>query len=235
MVLSGVGFGFPSPHAGVAMLIIWGFRIRFRTTATVEFFCPCCGGDRHGDLRTARRWFAAFWIPLVPLKEVGQVVECTTCRTRFDPAAASQSTTAALSVVLANAVRVLTAIIVRSGDHHDEALRSAAVTGIRRATDDYDDATLASDVAAVEPWLAEQYVDPLADGLHVAGKERLLADLVTVALAGGTVTEDQRRVIDLAGRGLGLTPVHVTGIVASVAAARTPEPHPPADDASPGA
>ncbi len=217
------------------MLLIWGFRIRFRTTATLEFFCPRCGGDRLGDLRTARRWLTVFWVPLIPLKEAGEVVECATCRSRFEPAVADQLTTVALSMVLANAVRALTAMIVRTGDQHDGAVRTTAVADIRRAIDGYDDTTLSSDVAAMEPWQAAQYVGPLAAGLQVAGKERLLADLVGVALAGGTVTDDQRRVVDLAGRGLGLTPAHVTGIVASVAAARTPEPHPPADDPAPGA
>lgn len=220
------------------MLIIFGFRIRFRTTGTIAFFCPRCGGDRMGDQRTARRWFTVFWIPVIPLNQVGEVVECTTCHTRYEPDVADQPTTASLSEILGNAVRVLTAMIVRTGDTDNAAMRAAAVTDGRVVTDGYDDATLTSDVAAVEPAMAEQYVGPLAQGLQVAGKERLLGDLVRVALAGGTITPDQRRLIDLTGRGLGLTPAHVTGIVSSVVAARSPEPQPPAepptDDATPG-
>lgn len=210
------------------MLFIWGFKIRFRTTATLAFFCPRCGGDRQGERRTARRWFTFFWIPIIPLKEVGEVVECTTCRTRFEPAVADQPTTADLQLVLANAVRVLTAMIVRTGDASDPAMRAAAVADVRAVAADYTPDTLASDLAAVDPAQAEQYVGPLAQGIAVAGKERLVADLVRVALAGGTVTSDQRRVIDLIGRGLGLTPAHVTGIVSSVASARSPETPPPA-------
>ncbi len=220
------------------MLIIFGLRIRFRTIEVIQFFCPRCGGDRQGALRAARRWFTVFWVPLVPLKEVGRVVECGTCQSRFEPAVADQPTTADLSEVLRNAVRVLTAMIVRTGEADDAAMRAAAVAEVRAASDGYDDGLLASDVAGVDPSQAEQYVGPLATGLQVAGKERLLGDLVRVALAGGTVTTDQRRVLDLAGRGLGLTPAHVTGIVTSVVAARTPEPpraaEPPTDGATPG-
>lgn len=210
------------------MLLIWGFKIRFRTTATLAFFCPRCGGDRQGERRTARRWFTFFWIPLIPLKEVGEVVECTTCHTRFEPAVADQPTTANLQIVLANAVRVLTAMIVRTGDASDPAMAAAAVAAVQAVDGAYTASTLASDLAAVDPAQAEQYVGPLAEGIAVSGKERLVADLVRVALAGGTVTSDQRRVIDLIGRGLGLTPVHVTGIVSSVASARSPETPPPA-------
>lgn len=213
------------------MLLIFGFRIRFRTIATVAFFCPRCGGDRQGERRTARRWFTLFWVPLVPLNQVGEVVVCSTCHTRFEPDVADQPTTAALSEILGNAVRVLSAMVVRTsegeGDGAEAALRAAAVANVRKVDATYDDATLASDVAAVDPAVAGSYVTPLGAGLQVAGKERFLGDLVRVALAGGTLTADQRRVIDLAGRGLDLTPAHITGIVTSVVAARTTDPDAP--------
>lgn len=209
------------------MLVVFGFRIRFRTTATITFFCPRCGGDREGHLRVARRWFTCFFIPVLPLTQVGELVECTTCHTRYEPQVADQPTTALLSEILSNAVRVLAAMVVRTGDSSDARLRAAAIGLTRTVSSDYDDVTLASDVAAVETAAAEQYVAPLAEGLQTAGKERLLGGLVQVALAAGTITPDQRRLIDTVGRAMGLTPVHVTGIVSSVASARSPEPDPP--------
>lgn len=113
------------------MLLIFGVRIRFRTIGTVAFFCPRCGGDRQGDRRTARRWFTLFWLPVVPLDQVGEVVECSTCHTRFEPAVAEAPTTAALSEILGNAVRVLAAMVVRTGEPADPALRAAAVANVR--------------------------------------------------------------------------------------------------------
>ena len=208
------------------MLLVFGFRIRLSTVASLVLFCPTCGGDRVGARRSARRWFTLFWIPLIPLNRVGEVVECETCHTRYDPAVADQPTTASLAAILDDAVRVLTAMIVRTGRVDSAELRTTAVDHVARVLPAYDDAVLAGDVAALDPALAEQYVAPLADGLEVTGKERLVADLVRVAMADGTVTADQRRVIDLAGRGLGLTPTHVTGIVASAVADRTPDPDP---------
>jgi hypothetical protein len=208
------------------MLLVFGFKIRLSTVASLVLFCPTCGGDRVGARRSARRWFTLFWIPLLPLNRVGEVVECETCHTRYDPSVADQPTTASLAAILDDAVRVLTAMIVRTGRPESAVLRYAAVDHVARVLPAYDDAVLAGDVAALDPALAEQYVAPLADGLEVTGKERLVADLVRVAMADGTVTADQRRIIDLTGRGLGLTPTHVTGIVTSVVADRTPDPDP---------
>lgn len=216
------------------MLIIFGFRIRYRTTGRLMFFCPRCGGDRTGLQRSARRWFTIFWIPVIPLNGVGELVECTDCRTRFEPEVTDQPTTASLSETFANAVRVLTAMMVRTGEPFDAAMRTSALAAIRKVVPGYDEATLDNDVLAVDPAYAEQYVAPLAPGIEISGKERLVADLVRVALAGGTLTTDQRRVVDLAGRGLDLTPAHVTGIVTSVASAGSNEPgSPPADDTTP--
>jgi len=208
------------------MLLVFGFTVRFTTLAQLQFFCPRCGGDRTGARRAARRWFTLFWIPLIPMKRLGEVVECETCKTRFDSSVADQPTTADLAAVLDDAVRVLTAMIVRTGNTTSPALRSAAVTEVARVMAGYDDSVLTGDIVALDPALAERYVTPLADGLEVAGKERLVSSLVRVALSDDTVTADQRRVIEHVGRGLGLTPAHVTGIVTSVVSEREPDPDP---------
>lgn len=218
------------------MLLIFGFRVRFTPTGSVEFFCPQCGGDRHANLVTARRWFTLFFLPVIPLKVVGEYVQCATCNTHFKPNVLERPTTAGLSQVLSNAVRVLTVMVVGGGDRHDPAMRSAAIRNVQAVVADYDDTILSSDLAVVDPSQAEQYVHPLADGLEVSGKERFVADLIRVALAGGTITPNQRWLLDSTGRGIGLTPVHVTGIVSSVVSASTPTDHPasPTDPASEG-
>ena len=216
------------------MLLIWGFKVRRKTTGSVAFFCPRCGGDRNALVQSARRWFTFFWIPIIPLKQLGTVVTCGTCQTSFDEQVLDLPTTASLAEVLTNAVHALTLMVVRTGDPAHPGLRDHAVRDLHAAVAGYDASGLDRDLAAVDPALAEQYVAPLAAGLEVAGKERFVADLVRLALAGGTVTADQRRVLDLAGRGLGLTPVHITGIVSSVVAARSPEGLPPTEGTAPG-
>ena len=60
-------------------MIIWGWRVRKKTIGTGVFFCPGEGGDRNYEHKQARRWFTIFFIPLIPLKELGDFVECTSC------------------------------------------------------------------------------------------------------------------------------------------------------------
>jgi hypothetical protein len=212
------------------VIFFFGTRVRFKPTEAVVFFCPQCGGDRHGSRLLARMWFTLFFIPIIPMKTMGEYVQCGTCHTHFKPGVLDRPTTATLGEVLANATRVLSVMIVGGGDAHHDAMRAAAVRDVRVAVPDYDDDTLTSDLAAVNPTLAEQYVHPLADGLAVEGKERFLADLTRIALAGGTITANQRWLLDTIGRGMGLTPVHVTGVVSSVVAGSSEPEMPPATE-----
>jgi hypothetical protein len=66
-------------------MIIFGFRVLYRTTAQGVFFCPRCGAGRQYQLRVGRRWFTLFFIPVIPLNKVGGFVQCPACRTRYAP------------------------------------------------------------------------------------------------------------------------------------------------------
>lgn len=203
------------------MLLIFGFRTRTKTLETVVFFCPGCGGDRQGARQLVRRWFALFFVPIVPLNVLGEVVRCGTCARTYRPEVLQRPTTATLSQSLDNAIRALTVMIVGVGDRTSGPLRAKAVETIGSVAPGYTDATLDSDLAVMDPAMAAQYVAPLAEGIAPAGAERFLADLVRVATAAGTMTPPQRAIIDAAGRELGLSAAYVTGIVATAAPTAT--------------
>lgn len=209
------------------MLIIFGTKVRTSVIRAVVFFCPGCGGDRPGALCQARRWFTLFFLPVLPLKVVGEVVRCDTCKRMYPPTALERPTTGSVQDALTNAVRAVVVMVVATGDRGSSTLRGRAVQAIAMSVPGYADDTLEGDLAAIDPAFAEQYAAPLADGLEPAGRERFLADVVAVAVADGPLTPAQRDVVDQAGRGLGLSPAHVTGIVA------TASPAPPAPPSSP--
>ena len=109
------------------------------------------------------------------------------------------------------------------------ALRRRAVQHVRTAIPAYHQNQLDADLATVDPAAIAGHVAPLADHLAVEGKERIVAGMVQVALAAHTISSHQRWVLDRVGTSLGLTPVHVTGIISAVAAAVEPTAEDPAD------
>jgi hypothetical protein len=195
------------------MLLIWGFKIRAKVMGTVAFFCPRCGGDRTGLQKTARRWFTFFWIPIIPLKEVGQFVECETCHTTFDPEVLTLPTTTQMGRTLSDATYAITLMMVQTAGQPSAAMKAAAVRDLAVIVPGYDLDRLDREVGDVDPTTADRYVHDLGSHLEVAGKERFLADLVRLGRTDGDLNDAQRRLISDVGRGLGLTSAHITGVV----------------------
>lgn len=64
-------------------MLIFGFRTRFRTVDSGVFRCPNEAVDRHYEYKQARRWFTLFFIPVIPLKQQGEWVQCQGCGTQY--------------------------------------------------------------------------------------------------------------------------------------------------------
>lgn len=228
------------------MIIIWGRKGRWSVKKDQggQFFCPRCGGDRNWVLAALRYWFTLFWIPLFPMgKTVAEAVQCETCNSRFEPSVLQQPTANELSTQLQGSMRLGVAAVVRAGGGTGGPTAVEAVQ--RTGFAGYDDAALAHDVGELDVNGLDQHLAYLADALTLPGKEQFLGSLVHVAQADGTL-DAARPIVDRIGAGLGLSPAHVTGIIASpplvgeAPAAQVPSapdalalPPPPAPDTRP--
>ena len=200
------------------MLIIFGFKIRYKTVGKAHFSCPYCHTDRTGEQQVARRWMTLFLIPVIPLKVIGELLRCTVCGHRFDMGDAFEVPTLDVQhEIFSNAARVVTVLVTQAGGGTNPALRAEAIRSIAPAHSGYNDASLDGDMASLTPAQLDSYVQPLAAFLEDAGKENLVAQVARVALAAGTITNEQRRIIEMTGSALGMRPVHITGVVSSVA------------------
>jgi hypothetical protein len=65
------------------MIIIFGNKVRYKTIGSGRFYCPQCKTPRDYELRQARNWFALYFIPIVPLNQLGEFVTCLTCGMNF--------------------------------------------------------------------------------------------------------------------------------------------------------
>ena len=203
--------------------------IRARVDRTTPIFCPACGGDRTGEVCDGRRRIAIGPVAVLPWTRTEGHVRCTACDTQHPTECLDVLTSADLAMRLGDVSRILTATPVRAGDPGDRAMRRRAVQHVRTVIPGYHQNRLDADMVALDPAGVAVHVTPLADALEVAGKERLVADMVQVALAAHTISPHQRWLLDRAGTSLGLTPMHVTGIISAVAASVEPTAEDPAD------
>jgi hypothetical protein len=66
-------------------MIIFGTSNRFKTVQSGTFYCPHCQTTRNYELKQGKRYFSLYFIPLIPMGDLGQFVECQTCHLTFQP------------------------------------------------------------------------------------------------------------------------------------------------------
>ncbi|MEY9859248.1 tellurite resistance protein [Catenulispora sp. GAS73] len=200
-------------------MIIWGWKTVFRVIGSGVFSCPTCGADRNYERRKAQRFFTLFFIPLIPLKTVGEFIRCTYCKNDFRDSVLSRPTAAQFTDLLQNTVRAVMVNVLRRGGWDHPAARATAVQEISNAgAIGYTEAVLAQDMQVVPADLS-QLLAGLAGQLPDAGREALVTGATRVAAADGPVQPAERAVIDTVGAGLGMSQAHVAGIVGAVAPA----------------
>jgi tellurite resistance protein len=197
------------------VLLIFGLSVFFRTVGQGDFHCPNCGGDRHYRQRVARRWFTLFFIPVIPLNRVGEVVECATCRTRFNLDVLRMPTAEQMAEALPMAMRAAAAIVLAAGDPTGSAARARAVEAVRGyGFAEFDDGMLAADLAQSPDGAAEVIAQAGAQ-LTTEAREWFLAQVVRIALADGAIGTGERQALhEVAGR-LGMTPAHAVGVIST--------------------
>jgi hypothetical protein len=199
---------------GPTVLIILGLRVFYRTMAQGIFYCRRCGGDREYRHRAGRRWFTVFFLPVIPLNQVGEHVQCTTCRTRYVTEVLSQPTTARMQAALPAGMRAAVSAMLRSGDPSSPVSRQRAIEAvIGSGVPDYDEATLTADL--MQPFEAiRPALNQVGTQLTIQAREWYLAEVIRIALADGPLSETERQAALAIGADLGMTQAQVIGVVA---------------------
>jgi hypothetical protein len=195
------------------VIIIWGLRVVWSTIATGVFHCRKCGGDRNYRLRSGRRFFTLFFIPIIPLNKVGEHVRCETCKTRYVTEVLKAPTAAAMQAAVTDGVRGMVAIMLQAGDPSNVAARSKAIMVVTGAgVTGYDEAALVADLARpVADWRPS--IGAFGGQLQPVAKEWHLAEMIRLGLLDGPLTDNQRNAVIGIASDLGMTPAQAYGVI----------------------
>jgi tellurite resistance protein len=197
------------------VLLIFGLSVFFRTVGQGDFHCPNCGGDRHYRRRIARRWFTLFFIPVIPLNQVGEVVECTTCRTRYNLDVLRLPTARQMAAALPTAMRASAAAVLAAGDPAASAARARAVEAVRGyGMAEFDDGMLTADLER-SPGASADVIAQAGAQLTTEAREWFLAQVVRLALADGAIGAGERQALHAVAGRLGMTPAHTVGVIST--------------------
>lgn len=174
------------------------------------FFCPHCGGDRQYAHKQARRWFTIFFLPVIPLKVLGEYVECQTCRNAYAPAVLSMPTTAGLQDELVTAYREAAVWLLRAGGTGRTAAMSVLsdAAGRQWGEDELDTDLRVLDVAPLFDRLVT-----LGASLTEGGKERFLTACTEIAAGVGVLGTGDRDLLDRIAAALTMSPAHARGVI----------------------
>lgn len=197
------------------MLLIFGLSVFFRTVGQGDFHCPGCGGDRSYRRRAARRWFTLFFVPMIPLKHLGEVIECSACRSRFNLGALRLPTAAQMAEDLPTAMRAAACRVLLAGIATDTGARARAIEAVRGYGDQgFDDETLEADLSRPTHEGGEMIAKAGAQ-LTTEAREWFFAQAVRIALADGTITVGERQALHDVAQRLGMTTAHAVGVIST--------------------
>jgi uncharacterized tellurite resistance protein B-like protein len=201
------------------MFLIFGTRGVRSTQHRGRFFCPSCGRDTAYNHISVRRFFTLFFIPVIPLDQVGEYVECQRCNGTFrpevlsyDPRESQKDVHAEFEVVMR---RVISLMVGIDGEIHEGEVRVVSgifqqLTGHTLTADEVRKET--SSIRRARRALAK-YLPPMAGVLNDSGKEMILTAAVMVAAADGRLDESELDLIGEIGRHLEMSKAHVRGVM----------------------
>jgi hypothetical protein len=195
------------------LLLIWGLRVFYRTTGQGVFHCRRCGGDRQYRLRSGRRFFTLFFIPIIPLNKVGEHVQCLTCKTRYHTSALAAPTAEQMQAALPAGMRAAASALLRAGDQGNPAARRKAIEAITGAgAQGYDEGALDRDLAQPFEYVAPA-LNQVGAQLAVQAKEWFLAEVVRIGMADGPLSDSERHAAQGVAGDLGMTQAQAYGVI----------------------
>jgi zinc-ribbon family len=195
------------------LLIIGGWRVCYRTIGHGVFHCRRCGGDRRYRLRTGRRFFTLFFVPVIPLNKAGEHVQCLTCATRYHTGALALPTAEQMQAALPAGMRAAASAMLRAGDPGSPPSRRRAIDAITGAgAQHYDDAALDGDLARPPEHVAPA-LHQVGAQLAAQAREWFLAEVVRIGVADGPMSDTQRRAAQAVAGGLGMTQAQAYGVI----------------------
>ncbi|HLV34432.1 MAG TPA: zinc-ribbon domain-containing protein [Spirillospora sp.] len=67
------------------LFIVFGTKVKTEIVGEGEFFCPSCQTQRKYVRKRGKNYFSLYFIPLFPLGDVGEFIECQHCGRSYNP------------------------------------------------------------------------------------------------------------------------------------------------------
>src|SRR6185312_16552116 len=186
-------------------MIIFGTRTRMSVVERGQFHCPRCGPGQRYERKHAKRWFTLYFIPVFPVGDLGQFVECGLCHGTFKMEVLSLRLPPAVDVNLEAELKraMLRALLGQVAAHADAAQTLATYRKLTSLP--LTDQELARERTALAQVDAPAYFANFSKHLSPSQRERVLQSAIEGAQVSGTLSSHKMEELSRFGALLGLT------------------------------
>lgn len=206
-------------------MIIFGTKGVTTTSDRGAFFCPHCDHEQNYALKKVRRFFTLYFIPVIPISNLGEYVECDHCKgtyntevLNYNPHADRASLEAQFQAAAYNAVLHTLSLNPNTGSASFEPARRILQ---ETAGCDVSPDELSRDLEQIAEGRGDliRALQNVRDFLEVPAKEAVLKAAVRTASLNGALNEKQTAYLEQIGLNLGLSKAHTFGVVSTLGAA----------------
>ncbi len=201
-------------------MIIFGTRGVRSTKATGTFNCPQCEADRGYRHRKVTQFFTLYFIPLIPLGNKGEYVECDHCKGTFITKVINNTASndrEAFMAMYEQAIRhVMVKIMLADGviDNNEKVMVLKIIN--KYGHNDMSSFQLDDYIKEVQADSSDisTYLKNVGPSLNEHGKELLIKCALDVAYSDGHFDESERKMILEMGVIMEMSSAHIKGIMA---------------------
>ncbi len=201
-------------------MIIFGTRGVRSTKATGTFNCPQCEADRGYRHRKVTQFFTLYFIPLIPLGNKGEYVECDHCKGTFITKVINNTASGdkeAFMAMYEQAIRhVMVKIMLADGviDNNEKVMVLNIIN--KYGHNDMSSFQLDDYIKEVQADSSDisTYLKNVGPSLNEHGKELLIKCALDVAYSDGHFDDSERKMILEMGVIMEMSSAHIKGIMA---------------------
>jgi len=201
-------------------MIIFGTRGVKSTFKSGNFNCPQCQENRFYRYRKVTKFFTLYFIPLIPLGNAGEYVECSDCKGTFIPRVLINNPDKdEFLAIYEKAIRHSIVLIMLADGVIDDKKKVNVLAIINKfGTNDLSMPDLESYINVVKENNegVTTYLKKVGPALNEHGKETIIKCALAVAAADGKIDDTEMNLISKMGQSMQMSPSHLNGIMSEL-------------------
>ncbi len=202
-------------------MILFGKKGLAKSLTKGDFHCPNCDSSQTFDHKSVRSFVTLYQVPIIPLSQLGDYVECMACKDTYKPRVLDSDIDLNQNEFKAEYHAALKEVMIRmlliDGHIRETELEMIQMIYQRVTQQTIDIDLLKQEVkklGAREQNLSK-ILFRLQGNLNDEGKEMVLRAAFYVAMADGEFDEPEQELLANIGSDLGMTSAHFQGVIST--------------------